>query len=250
MSVVGEVVRFVDDSRPMVSSFRRLPLPTAGTQILRPKAIQRTTAAKQTEKAQLSSTQFQASGVTVPKAKYGTVLNITEQDLDWSTPDALQAMVEDMASSYTVDTEAATGTAVAAAITTNVVTSASFTDPSVLIPAIVGGITAVRGTCKRQPDALIVGGARLDNLTGLLDTTHRPVFPNVAEEGVLGLAVVYSNGVADDFMAVARGEYVETFEKDLGYLTIPVPSGLEVQVAYRGDFAVNVYAEALCAITS
>ena len=107
VSVVGEVVRFVDDSRPMVSSFRRLPLPAAGTQILRPKAIQRTTDAKQTEKAQLSSTQFQASSVAVSKAKYGGVINITEQDLDWSTPDELQTAVEDMASSYAVQTEAA-----------------------------------------------------------------------------------------------------------------------------------------------
>jgi hypothetical protein len=62
------------------------------------------------------------------------------------------------------------------------------------------------------------------------------------------LTLVVDPNFATDTCIVAASKYCEVYEQDKGIAQINVPSILSVDVAYRGYFATNVYAQGLCSM--
>lgn len=262
--IVGDLVKFVDANRYAVAGMRSLPMPDKGKTFSRPRLTQSTQSAAQTEKSQLQSRQLTTTGDTVTKATHGTVLNLTEQDIDWSEPALLDIAYEDMAEQYAIDTEATAATAIAAAITSNVVSfDISTADAAATIAALSAAAVATYGTAKKLPDTLFAAVNVWGFLAGLTDGNDRQLFPNLApvnapgqlnlttfEGNPMNLRLCVSPAFSDDFFAMGVSRYLEYYEQNKGFVTVNVPSVLEQQVAYRGYFATNVYAKGLTGLAA
>jgi hypothetical protein len=126
--IVGQVVDLIDATRPFVSSIGGAKgmgdIP--GATFSRPKITQHTTVGQQTaganEKTQLASQKMVISPVTFTKTTYGGTVDISRQDIDWTSPAAWDILVRDLANVYAVQTEtAASGAFKTAATATPVV---------------------------------------------------------------------------------------------------------------------------------
>jgi hypothetical protein len=265
LNVIADLIKFVDPARPvtMISRGGRGPgeMALAGKQFIRPRLTSATTAALQTEKAQASSTQVTTVADTFTKGRYARTLNLTEQDIDWSDDAWFDLVIEELAEGYAVITESVAAGAVVSGAT-NTTPCTDFDNPSVVLAAVVAGITTVRTNSKRMPDVLLVSGNRWDSLAGMTGSDDLPVFPRLATEGPAGLQVIYSPGFAADQMIVAASRYIETYETPKGIVAsvpvanatppgaVPIPSSLERALCYRGDFVANALPQGLCALVA
>jgi hypothetical protein len=117
--VVGPVVDTLDGSRPFIASIGAKPLAgIAGTGFSRPKITQHVQVGAQTaEKTDLPSRKMVISSVPFAKGTYGGTVNISRQDIDWTSPSAWDALVTDLAKVYGGETENVAADAFAAGVT-------------------------------------------------------------------------------------------------------------------------------------
>lgn len=260
VTIEGDLVKFVDANRYAVNASRQLPMPdNHAPTFKRPRTTQRTTVGQQvTEGDVLSSQRMQNTGDTVTKLTRGGVLSLSEQEIDFTDPAMLGLAIEDLAQSYAIDTDTVLTAAIAAAFTASTHTVVSNTAAAaVFITALAASASATYGTAKQIPDTLFVALDRWAYLAGLTDTTGRPIFPVVGpfqDAGsnlggvstftgfnIMGLKVVVDPNFASGTWGTAVSNLVEFYEQNKGLLSINVPSTLEVQYAYRGYCAANVY---------
>lgn len=255
--IVGDVINFIDAARPIVSFLGPRNLPSATWH--RPKVTAHTLVAKQgtagtaaDEKAELVSQKMTITRLTANAVTYGGYVNVSRQNIDFSSPSALDAVVNDLAAQYAVETEAAVGALIQAVANNVELTTAAAGTPTAdeLVAALwtaAGDIyTATKGQGRL---ALIVPPARLANWGSLF----APVNPQNAQstgfaaadfsQGVMGtisgIPVIVSAGyptVANHFGSVISSAAVEVYEQRVGALQANEPSVLGVQVAYAGYF--------------
>jgi HK97 family phage major capsid protein len=255
--IIGDVVNFIDASRPLVNFLGPQNLPSATW--YRPKVTQRTLVAAQgsagaaaDEKAELSSQKMTISRLTGTAVTYGGYVNVSRQDIDFSQPSMLDVVVNDLASQYAIQTEAALDTLVQAQANNIELTTASGGVPTAaelaagLWSAAAAVYAAVKGVGRI---ALVVPPARLGNWGGLF----APVNPQNAQStgfnagdfgsgvmgSVSGIQVICSPSypvVANHYGAVVSTAAVEVYEQRIGALQVTEPSVLGVQVAYAGYF--------------
>jgi hypothetical protein len=256
--IVGDLVKFVYALRPTVAVSRELPMPASGKTFTRPRVTQRTTAGQQTEGSALSSQKMTVVSDTVTKTTQGGFVTLTEQDIDWTDPSFLQILFEDLAQSYAIQTDSLLAAAILAAGVTNKVTG--YTPASsawtVFYAKLVAAAQSVFTNAKQLPDTLFAAPDVWAAIVGYLDSNNRPVFPTLnpfnAAGGPmevtnfngspLGLNLVVDPNFAAGACVVAASRYGEFFEQNKGLAQIMAPSTLTVDVAYRGYFATNVYA--------
>jgi HK97 family phage major capsid protein len=255
--IIGNVVNFIDASRPLVNFLGPQNLPSATW--YRPKVTQRTLVAAQgsagaaaDEKSELSSQKMTISRLTGQAVTYGGYVNVSRQDLDFSQPLMMDVVVNDLAAQYAIQTEAALGTLVAAQANNVELTGAgaaalvatSFTEA--LWNAVAAVYAAVKGVGRV---ALVVPPARLGNWGQLFapvnpQNAQSPGF-NAADFGsgvvgsISGIPVICSPSypvVANHYGAVISTAAVEVYEQRVGALQVTEPSVLGVQVAYAGYF--------------
>ena len=111
--IVGEVINFIDAARPIVSALGPRPMPSATWH--RPKVGQRTAVAAQgnagaaaDEKEELLSQKMTITRLTANAVTYGGYVNVSRQNIDFSSPQIMDAIISDLAAQYAVETEAAT----------------------------------------------------------------------------------------------------------------------------------------------
>lgn len=259
--IVGDLVKFVDANRYAVNAMRSLPMPPKGKTFTRPRLTQSSQSGTQTEKSQLTSRQLTTTGDTVTKATHGTVLNLTEQDIDWSEPSLFDIVYEDMAQQYAIDTEATAAAAIAAAATNTQAFDISTADSAAVAAALADGAGATYGRAKSLPDTLFAAVNVWSFLAGLVDGDGRLVYPTLAPMNApgtleltdfrgnpMGLRLCVSPAFSDNFAAIGVSRLCEVYEQNKGFVQVNLPSALEVQVAYRGYFATNVYANGLTSL--
>lgn len=254
--IIGEVINFIDASRPLVNFLGPRNLPSATW--YRPKVTQRTTVGAQgsagaaaDEKTELVSQKMVIARLTGTAVTYGGYVNVSRQDIDFSQPSMLDVVVNDLAAQYAVQTETALGALVGAqannvemAGATGTVTAAALT--GALWQAVANVYATLKGVGRV---ALVVPPARLGDWGQLF----APVNPQNAQStgfnaadfgtGVLGsisgIPVICSPVypvVANHYGAVISSAAVEVYEQRVGALQVTEPSVLGVQVAYAGYF--------------
>lgn len=256
--IVGDVVNFIDAARPLVSFLVPRNMPSATWH--RPKVTAHTLVAKQgtagaaaDEKAELVSQKMTITRLTANAVTYGGYVNVSRQNIDFSSPDALDAVVNDLAAQYAIETEAATG-ALIQAIANNVELGTAVA-PAVptaaeLVEALWTAVGNIYNATKGQGRiALVVPPSRLGNW----GSVFAPVNPQNAQsagfnagdfgQGVMGnisgIPVICSAGyptVANHYGSVISSAAVEAYEQRVGALQATEPSVLGVQVAYAGYF--------------
>jgi HK97 family phage major capsid protein len=102
--VVGTVIQRIDASRPVVTALGPQGVPSG--MFKRPRVTQHTQVGPQNpEKTELASRKMLITEVPVTMATYGGYVNVSRQNIDWSSPSIMDIVVNDLASEYAITTE-------------------------------------------------------------------------------------------------------------------------------------------------
>jgi len=168
--IVGDILSIFDSTRPVFSSFTPQTMPTEGRQFVRPRITQHVEVGEQlTQGAELASTKMVLTGDDVTKRTVGGTLELSRQDLDWTSPSALQLVVNDFVDVYASWTEDAAVTALEGAVTTNVSTW-NGADVGTVVTSITAGVQAVYDSSKRMPTTVWLDLASALDLASLTNT--------------------------------------------------------------------------------
>lgn len=258
--IIGAVVNLIDTNRPLITSLggARALGGIPGTTFQRPKITQHVTTGKQTaEKTALPSQKMTIGVVTFTKETHGGYVDISRQDMDWSSPSAWDILVRDLANQYAIETE----TVIAA----DFVAKATGTKPPALPATPVLGdwakglYTAAMHSyqaAKKMPQVVWCSLDVWAALGSLVDT-QRVIFPvNTVNEmnapgtssladfrgDVLGLPRVVVPFAPAKTCIVGPSDLYEVYEDSIGLLSVIEPSILGVQVAYGGYLAYGTLA--------
>jgi HK97 family phage major capsid protein len=256
--IIGEVLNFIDASRPIVNALGPQAMPSATW--YRPKVTARTLVGVQgsagapaDEKAELSSQKMTIARLTGNAVTYGGYVNVSRQDIDFSQPSMLDVVVNDLAAQYAIQTEAALGVALIAGTNNVELTTASGGVPTAaeLTAALWTAVANVYSATKgRGRPILVIQPARL----GSWGSLFAPVNPQNAQstgfnaadfgQGLMGsvsgipayCSVGLASAPATTYGIVLSTAAVEVYEQRVGALQVTEPSVLGVQVAYAGYF--------------
>jgi hypothetical protein len=264
--IVGDVVNLIDASRPFITSLGGAkPMGgIPGKSFERPKITQHVlVGAQAAEKTQLPSRQMKIDPITFTKKTRGGTVNVSRQDIDWTSPTAWDILVKDLADVYAQDTENDAADGLVAAVVTNTVAAADNTLAG-WANALYTAAGKVYTGAHRLPDRVwcsvdawssmgaIVDVARLALPAGGNSATA-PGSSDLAQFGgyILGLPRVVVPSFPDGTLIVGASTLFEVYEETIGLLSVIEPSILGVEVAYGGYLAWGVLEElGFCKVTA
>lgn len=249
--VIGDVLNFIDAARPIVSVLGPRPLP--GATWHRPKVTQHTTVGVQgasgaaaDEKSELGSQKMTITRLTANAVTYGGYVNVSRQNIDFSSPQVMDLIVNDLAAQYSIETEAAVADAMLASGTpaVDILSTATAADVAEALWTAAGTIYAATRGLGRL--VLAVSPSRL----GQFGPLFAPVNPQDAQSSgfnagqfgqgamgaISGITLVMSGGLTGTEAVIFSTAAAEVYEQRVGTLQVTEPSVLGVQVAYAGYF--------------
>lgn len=246
--VVGPVIAWIDANRPIVDALGPRPVP--GGRFTRPRVTQHTDVGPQAaEKTELVSRKMLIDSIPVSMATYGGYVNVSRQNIDWSTPSIMDLVVSDLATAYSIDTEEVAADALVA----GAVAQTPALDGTSTAAEVVTAVWQAAGTIFGQTKGIgRVVIACAPDMVGVIGPLFPAVNPqNAQSQGFLaselahgtvgsisGISVIMSAGLAAGTIIAFSTAAAEVYEQRLGSLQVTEPSVLGVQVAYAGYFAV------------
>lgn len=253
--IVGDVINFIDAARPLVNLLGPRPMPSATWH--RPLVTSHTSVGVQgaagaaaDEKAELVSQKMTITRLNGNAVTYGGYVNVSRQLIDFSTPQAFDAIVTDLAAQYSIQTEAALGAVLGTATVLEDpvdTTTTGYTQAGVaatLWKAVANVYTATKGQGRIfvacSPDQLGTWGSMFAPY-GPMNQQGTGFQANNFGQGLMGyvsgVPVYCSAGLAAGTVGIVGSTAaVEVYEQRIGTLQITEPSVLGVQVAYAGYF--------------
>ena len=248
--ITGSVYDGLNPIRPFVTAIGTRAMPQSGATFRRPKITVRPTVTQQPT-GQLNT--LDPSTVTVAnndisKLTFGTYVTMSEQDLDWTDPASINIVLNQLAIAYGQATDNYAVDTCHAAIT-QTASVADTTDPADWIAAIYDGARQISASSNYLPTHMVVTPTTWAALGALVDTTGRPVFPQIGAMNApgelsaaswngnpLGLVLVVDKNAPGSFMGHAAGPAAgfEFYEQQKGAISVDVPSTLGRTIAYRG----------------
>jgi hypothetical protein len=251
--LVGELVNFVDASRPLVSALGVSPITTSPFR--RARVTQQTEVSRQTDgttddvtqKVELASQKMLITADTVEAETYGGYVNVSRQNIDWTSPNVFDQVVNSLAQQYAIVTEAVACDALQA-VGTSAVTYPLTPTADELAAKIWEARAAVYTAVKGQGAVMIVVAPDKLSDFGPLFAPYGPqnqqgsgfLASNFSQGpvGVIsGIPVYMSAGLASGEAFILSSAALELYEQRIGTLQVVEPSVLGVQVAYAGYFA-------------
>jgi hypothetical protein len=250
--IIGEVMNDVDSARPFIDSVGAKPLDFAGETFKRPLITQHVAMGKQTTQATstgLGSQKMTIGSVTFTKETWGGWLDVSRQDLDWTSPSAWDALLNDFTDQYGLVTENAAGDAFAAAVTATVENAdavGAVTLPN-LTKALYAAAALAYAGAGRLPDTIWVS---LD-MWGLMGPAIEAQVPTMNNDvgqtnigdfqagNLLKLPRVVVPSMPSGTVIIGARRWTEVYEERIGLLQAVNPSILGVQIAYGGYVAYN-----------
>lgn len=249
--IVGPVVDFIDAARPVVSLLGTRPLNNAT--FYRPVVTQHTAVAAQgsagaaaDEKSELTSQKMTIARVTGTAATYGGYVNVSRQNIDFSSPQTLDLIINDLAAQYAIETESATCEVIDSTNTAAVSYDATSQDSvaAAIWSAASSAYTATKGQGRLAigvaPDVLATFGPLFapygpynQQGTGFLAAG----FGQGPMGTISGIPVYMSAGFTTGDAFLFSTAAVEVYEQRVGTLQVTEPSVMGVQVAYAGYFS-------------
>jgi len=247
--IIGGVVNLIDASRPFITSIGGgrpmggIPGKTFG----RPKITTHTQVGIQaTEKAQVPSRAMVIGEVAFTKQTYGGTVDVSRQDIDWTSPAAWDILIRDLADQYAIETENAAADAFAAGAAGS--NSATAIVPPVtlanLAPALYAAAGKVYSSSKHLPDRIWLStdlwgvvGPLLDNQQSTQDAGDSSLSSFAGN--LYGVSRIVVPSFPPSTLIVGWSGAYEVYEEVIGLLTAVEPSLLGVEVAYGGYIAHN-----------
>jgi hypothetical protein len=199
------------------------------------------------EKAELVSQKMVISKLNGSAITYGGYVNVSRQDIDFTTPGVMDIIISDLAAQYAVQTESAAATAFAAAATagTTLPTGANTADQ--IAGALWAAAGAIYAGTKGIGSVFAVVPTGLLGAWGALFAPYGPMnqqgqgfsaadFSSGLAGVIAGIPIYVSPAVAANTALVFSTAAAEVYEQRVGSLQVVEPSVLGVQVAYAGYF--------------
>ena len=257
--ITGSVFDSLNPIRPFVSAIGARAMPQSGATFRRPVITVRPVVTQQPtgQLNALDPSTVTVANNNVNKLTFGTYVTMSEQDLDWTDPASINIVLNQLAIAYGQATNNyAVDTCHAAITQTSAVADSS--DPADWIAAIYEGARQISATSNYLPTHMVVTPGTWAALGSLVDSTGRPVFPQIGAMNApgelsaanwngnpLGLVLVVDKNAPGSFMGHAAGPAAgfEFYEQQKGAISVDVPSTLGRTIAYRG-YAASFMADA------
>jgi hypothetical protein len=216
----------------------------------RPNVTQHTSVGKQTaEKTELASQKMIITDIPVSMTTMGGYVNVSRQNIDWSAPNILDIVVNDLAAQYAITTEQATCAEVVGSAGGTVTVPITPTSDADAVAAAVWEAAGKAYAATKGVGRLFIAVA--PDMLGVFGKLFAPINPVNAQSsgfnagafgsGVMGsiggIPVVMSPGLTAGTAHLVSTAAEEVYEQRVGTLQVTEPSVLGVQVAYAGYFA-------------
>lgn len=253
--ILGPVLNFLTTTRPFINSITNRPLPAG--KFDRPVINQHVAVEKQAAEKDLTASQVMKVGTLPAEAStYAGHLNISRQDIKWTSPSILQIVFDDFAGIYAqVTDDDACAQFVAGVLAANPADALPAWDAASINAAIYGA--AVRSLDKGGvfPDTLWTSPdvwARMGALTTSQDAAVFPSLSVTSQSGnPLGLRLVVDPNFDAETMIVGPSRFAEWYEDVDGLMQVGEPDVLGQLVGYAGYAAfINVNPGAFAALAA
>ena len=250
--IVAPVYNNFIGRRPVIDAVGVKAMPAGGKVFIRPEVTTHTSiGASIGEQAPTGGTLVVFNN-QVTKQIFGGYVNISEFDIDTTSPEILQVVLDDMGRIYANETDNyAADQLVSGASVTQAFALADVAKPEVWSAEIAeAAATILSSSNGNLPTHLFVAPDRWRNLIALADTANRPLFPQVGPMNAygnlgvnayggnaFGLSVVVDRNFAAGTAIVGDASGYELFEQQKGTMSIESPSTLSRTIALRGYFA-------------
>jgi HK97 family phage prohead protease len=254
-NIVSPVYDSLNPIRPFVTAIGSRAMPQGGATFRRPVITVRPTVTQQPtgQLNTLDPSTVTVANNNVNKLTFGTYVTLSEQDIDWSDPDSLAIVLNQLAIAYgqATDNYAVDTCHAAISQTSSVADTAVGAD---WVAAIYEGARQISASSNYLPTHMVVTPASWAALSSSVDDAGRPVFPfagaaNLSGQNAagtasatswngnpLGLVLVVDKNTPGSFMGHAAGPAAgfEFYEQQKGAISVDVPATLGRTIAFRG----------------
>jgi HK97 family phage major capsid protein len=254
--IVGAVYNnYLPNWRPLVNAMGVKAMPGGGKIFRRPEVTTHTTiGASNGENVALDQGTFVVSDNQVTKQVFGGYVRLSEEDMDWTQPEVLGLIIDDMARIYANQTDAYACAQFEAGVT-QTATLTSATDPADWASFVYAAAKEIlENSNGNLPNVLIMDPLYFSALGALADQDGRPLFPTVGPMNAFGSltpgnvnATAFGlQVVVDKNLVLAGGNnlYVgdssgfEIYEQSKGAISVEAADGsLSRYIKFRGYFA-------------
>jgi HK97 family phage prohead protease len=241
--------------RPLVTAIGTRAMPTYGATFRRPKITVRPDVTQQPtgQLNTLDPSTVQVSNSDVAKKTFGTYVVMSEQDMDWTDPAAMNIVLNQLAIAYGQATDAY---ACAELEDKTTQTESVTQSPQAFIAGIYNAAATISSNSNYLPTHLFVAPDRWSWIAQICDDAGRPVFPFIGAPGLagqnamgnsaasswngnpLGLTLVVDKNLSEGTMIVGHAAGAaagfEFYEQMNGAISIAQPAVLGRQIAFRG----------------
>ena len=255
--VVAPVFQDLNYIRPVVAAIGARAMPDGGNSktFIRPTwTTHPSVAAQSPELNPVSATTPVIASNVVTKTTLAGQVTLSVQDIDFTSPAAMQIILQDLASQYLLASDNVAADAIVAGATASGGTwTVSQTDPSGLFAQLYEAAFNILVATNFLPDHIFVDPEVWKKLGRQLDAQKQTVFPYVGAAGLMGvnaagtanitqantfnpfgLNLVADRNFAANTLIVARGAAIEFYEQIRGLMSVEAPSTLGRTFSYYG----------------
>lgn len=250
LPIVAPIYNSLRGLRPVIDAIGARAMPQGGKVFIIPKVTTNTSiAAGQTQNSTITAGQYVVDDIQVTKDIFGGYVEVSEASIDWTSPEVLTGLLDDMARVYAVATDNAAADALLSG-TSQATGNVAPTDPKDWVAKVYACANTILSEGGGwMPDHLFVSGDVFAQLGTLSDDSDRPLFPQVGPMNAFGSmtpgsrdAVVFGLKLVVDTNFAAKTCIVGNastgafrwFEMQKGALSLDQPSSLSRVIAFRG----------------
>ena len=258
--VLGPVFADLNYVRPVVAAVGARAMPDGGNQktFIRPTwTTHPSVAAQSPELSAVSATTPVIASNVVSKTTLAGSVQLSVQDVDFTSPAAMEIILRDLASQYLLASDNVAADAITAGASASGSTwTFNATNPASLITALYDAARDILTASNFLPDTIFVSPDVWYNLGRQLDADSRPVFSYTGAAGLMGvngmgtanvtqantfnpfgLNLVADRNFASSTMVVARANAIEFYEQIRGLMSRENPTVLGREFSYYGYVA-------------
>ena len=254
--VLGPLVQDLNFIRPVVEALGARAYPDSGASktFVRPTITTHTSVATQSsELAAASATTMVIASNTVSKTTLAGQVTLSVQDIDFTSPAAMQLILNDLMGEYMIASDNFAADNLLTAATSSGVWDGTVAD---LLKSVYDSAVDISNGRNFTPTHMFVSPDVWGQLGQLADTTGRPVFPFIGagltgqnalgggnatswNGNPLGLQLVVDSNFAAKTMIITRvgqgsGDAFEFYESIRGLMSVEVPATLGRTMSFHG----------------